>query len=148
MAQAKPAPYDTATDQHNRVCIDGFKVVSTRLRSAEYETFSHQARSLGLSDSMAMRVAVRRIGGFLEIDEKTRGKMEGILLSMGTLSGNIAALLSAYADNPRPDLEALRAERIAFGKAFADLDGLLRSILSVSRRRIDGCAMLKDTLQR
>ncbi|WP_425964498.1 DNA mobilization endonuclease VirD1/MobC family subunit [Rhizobium nepotum] len=48
--------------------MKGFKVVSTRLRSAEYESFSHQARLLGLSDSMAIRVAVRRIGGFLEID--------------------------------------------------------------------------------
>ncbi|AAK90943.2 T-DNA border endonuclease subunit VirD1 [Agrobacterium rhizogenes] len=143
---SRPTSSDIAVNQRECVKVEGFKVVSTRLRSAEYESFSHQARLLGLSDSMAIRVAVRRIGGFLEIDAETRHRMEAILQSIGTLSSNIAALLSAYAENPTMDLEALRAERIAFGKSFADLDGLLRSILSVSRRRIDGCSLLKDAL--
>ncbi|MCZ7448304.1 T-DNA border endonuclease subunit VirD1 [Rhizobium rhizogenes] len=143
---SKSTSNDIAISQLERVKVEGFKVVSTRLRSAEYESFSQQARLLGLSDSMAMRVAVRRIGGFLEIDQETRRKMEAILLSIGTLSTNVAALLSAYTENPQLDVEALRAERIAFGESFAELDGLLRSILSVSRRRIDGCSMLKDAL--
>nr|ARU12576.1 virulence protein VirD1 [Agrobacterium tumefaciens] len=120
--------------------------MSARLRSAEYETFSYQARLLGLSDSMAIRVAVRRIGGFLEIDADTREKMEAILQSIGILSSNVSMLLSAYAEDPRSDLEAVRDERIAFGEAFAALDGLLRSILSVSRRRIDGRSLLKGAL--
>ncbi|QTG17175.1 T-DNA border endonuclease subunit VirD1 (plasmid) [Agrobacterium tumefaciens] len=143
---SKPTSCDIAIRQRERVKVERFKVVSIRLRSAEYESFSQQARMLGLSDSMAIRVALRRIGGFLEIDTQTRHRMEAILQSIGTLSGNIAALLSAYAENPTMDLAALRVERIAFGKSFADLDGLLRSILSVSRRRIDGCSMLKDAL--
>lgn len=143
---SEPASTGIVIKQRERVKVAGFKVVSTRLRSAEYKSFSQQARLLGLSDSMAIRVAVRRIGGFLEIDTHTGHRMELLLQSIGTLSGNIAALLSAYAENPTMDLEALRAERIAFGKSFADLDGLLRSILSVSRRRIDGCSLLKDAL--
>ncbi|MBZ5763683.1 MULTISPECIES: T-DNA border endonuclease subunit VirD1 [Rhizobium] len=126
---------------------EGFKIVSTRLRSAEYESFSRQARRLGLSDSMAIRVAVRRIAGFLEIDAETRQIMESILQSIGALSNNVAVLLCAYAENPTTDLSALQAERNAFGKSFADLDSLLRSILSVSRRRIDGCSMLADASQ-
>ncbi|KAA3509398.1 T-DNA border endonuclease VirD1 [Agrobacterium vitis] len=142
-----PTSNGVATASYESVKIESFKVVSARLRLAEYESFSSQARLLGLSDSMAIRVAVRRIGGFLEIEAETRQKMEAILHSIGTLSNNISALLSAYAERPEMDLEALRDERIAFGMAFADLDGLLRSILSVSRRRIDGCSMLKDAPQ-
>jgi type IV secretion system T-DNA border endonuclease VirD1 len=137
---------ETTINQHRSLKVEGFKVVSARLRSAEYETFSYQARLLGLSDSMAIRVAVRRIGGFLEIDADTREKMEAILQSIGILSSNVSMLLSAYAEDPRSDLEAVRDERIAFGEAFAALDGLLRSILSVSRRRIDGRSLLKGAL--
>ncbi|MBO9112509.1 MULTISPECIES: T-DNA border endonuclease subunit VirD1 [Rhizobium/Agrobacterium group] len=140
-------PTSSDIDRRESPKVEGFKVVSTRLRSAEYESFSRQARLLGLSDSMAIRVAVRRIGGFLEIDAETRQKMEAILYSIGALSSNVAALLCAYAENPIPDLDALQAERNAFGKSFADLDALLRSILSVSRRRIDGCAMLREASQ-
>ncbi|ACM39659.1 MULTISPECIES: T-DNA border endonuclease subunit VirD1 [Rhizobium/Agrobacterium group] len=144
MSQSAKSPSDNIVDRREGSTIEGFKVVSTRLRSAEYESFSRQARRLGLSDSMAIRIAVRRIAGFLEIDAETRHEMEAILHSIGTLSNNIAALLNSYAENPTTDLGALQAERNAFGKAFADLDGLLRSILSVSRRRIDGCSMLAD----
>ncbi|MGY5795416.1 MULTISPECIES: T-DNA border endonuclease subunit VirD1 [Rhizobium] len=141
---SEPTSNDIAINQRERVKVEGFKVVSTRLRLAEYESFSHRARLFGLSDSMAIRIAVRRIGGFLEIDAESRQTMEAILQSIGSLSSNIAALMSTYAENPGIDLEALRAERMAFGKSFADLDGLLRCILSVSRRRIDGCSLLKD----
>ncbi|QCJ00987.1 T-DNA border endonuclease subunit VirD1 [Agrobacterium larrymoorei] len=144
MSQNAKSFSDSVVNRSEETKIERFKVVSTRLRSAEYENFSRQARRLGLSDSMAIRVAVRRIAGFLEIDAETRHKMEAILHSIGTLSNNIAALLTAYAENPTTDLAALQAERNAFGTAFADLDGLLRSILSVSRRRIDGCSMLED----
>ncbi|MGI8398241.1 T-DNA border endonuclease subunit VirD1 (plasmid) [Agrobacterium deltaense] len=147
MSQRAKSPSSDIVERREGPKIEGFKVVSTRLRSAEYESFSRQARRLGLSDSMAIRVAVRRIAGFLEIDAETRQKMEAILHSIGALSNNIAALLSAYAENPTTDLGALQAERNAFGKSFADLDSLLRSILSVSRRRIDGCSMLADASQ-
>ncbi len=68
----EPASREMASRQRRRVEGERFKVVSTRLRSAEYESFSRQARLLGLTDSMAIRVAVRRIGGFLEIDAGTR----------------------------------------------------------------------------
>ncbi|GAJ95562.1 MULTISPECIES: T-DNA border endonuclease subunit VirD1 [Rhizobium] len=147
MSQSEKPTSSDIVDRREGPKIEGFKVVSTRLRSAEYESFSSQARLLGLSDSMAIRVAVRRIAGFLEIDAESRQTMEAILQSIGALSNNIAALLCAYAENPTTDLGALQAERNAFGKSFADLDGLLRTILSVSRRRIDGCSMLADALQ-
>ncbi|CVI63670.1 T-DNA border endonuclease subunit VirD1 (plasmid) [Agrobacterium leguminum] len=120
-----------------------YKVVSIRLRFAEYESFSKAARSFGLTDSMALRVAARRIGGFLEIDVATREKLEIITETIGMLSNNVAAVLASSGMDGKADLAALKCERIAFGEAFAELDGLLRLILSVSRRRIDGRARLQ-----
>lgn len=140
----EPAAREMASRQRRRVEGERVKVVSTRLRSAEYESFSRQARLLGLTDSMAIRVAVRRIGGFLEIDAETRRQMERSLQAIGALSRNVAALVAAYRENRSTNMEALRIERVAFGEAFADLDSLLRSILSMSRRRTDGCSMLKN----
>ncbi|MGO6944728.1 DNA mobilization endonuclease VirD1/MobC family subunit, partial [Rhizobium johnstonii] len=46
----------------------GYKIVSVRLRSAEFESFSEQLRALGLTSNLALRIAARRIAGFLEID--------------------------------------------------------------------------------
>ncbi len=73
--------------------------------------------------------------------------MERSLQAIGALSRNVAALVAAYRENRSTNIEALRIERVAFDEAFADLDSLLRSILSVSRRRADGCSMLKNAVE-
>ncbi len=143
----EPASREMASRQRRRVEGERFKAVNARLRSAEYESFSRQERLLALTDSMAIRVAVRRIGGFLEIDAGTRRQMERSLQAIGALSRNVAALVAAYRENRSTNIEALRIERVALSEAFADIDSLLRSILSVSRRRTDGCSMLKNAVE-
>jgi type IV secretion system T-DNA border endonuclease VirD1 len=115
-----------------------------RLREAEFEVFCEQVRALGLTNNMALRIAARRIGGFLEIDPLTRRRLEEIVRNIGVISQNVTNLNAAYAQSGTVDMEEFAAHRAAFGLEFVQLDALLRSILNISRRRIDGRLMLQE----
>ena len=125
---------------------DAYKMVSIRLRTAEFESFHEQAQALGLTSNLALRIAARRISGFLEIDRDVRENLEGILSAIGEISQNIRHLHADYAASGKTDLESLAAQRAAFGQEFAQLDALLRSILNVSQRRSDGRRKLAETM--
>lgn len=123
---------------------NGYRIVSVRLREAEFEAFSAQAASLGLTNNMALRVAARRIGGFLELDGGTRQAIEDVLGAIGVISEAIAQLNRAYDESGRVDMTEFAAQRAAFGYEFARLDATLMSVLNIAHRRLDGRLKLKD----
>ncbi|WP_314964004.1 DNA mobilization endonuclease VirD1/MobC family subunit, partial [Bradyrhizobium cosmicum] len=53
----------------------GYRIISARLRAAEFDAFSQQLRVLGMTNSLALRIAVRRIAGFIEIGAETRNDL-------------------------------------------------------------------------
>jgi type IV secretion system T-DNA border endonuclease VirD1 len=126
---------------------DPYKVVSIRLRWAEYEGFSSQARALGLTSNLALRIAARRIGGFLEIDQTMRRQLETVVRDIGEISRNVVSLHAVYNETGKADPSELAEQRAAFGQEFARLDSLLRAVLNVSRRRSDGLRMLEDSMK-
>jgi type IV secretion system T-DNA border endonuclease VirD1 len=124
----------------------GYKIVSVRLREAEFEVFSQQVSAIGLTNNMALRIAARRIGGFLEIDSELRERLEEISRKIGFISHHLGALKAGYAQSGKVDMEEFTRQRAGFDYEFQQLDGLLRSILNVSRRRLDGRLMLKGAV--
>jgi type IV secretion system T-DNA border endonuclease VirD1 len=124
----------------------GYKIVSVRLREAEFEVFSQQVSAIGLTNNMALRIAARRIGGFLEIDSELRERLEDISRKIGFISHHLGALKAGYAQSGKVDMEEFTRQRAGFDYEFQQLDGLLRSILNVSRRRLDGRLMLKGAV--
>lgn len=126
---------------------DDYKVVSIRLRMAEFESFSERATSLGLTSNLALRIAARRIAGFLEIDRDVRGQLEEVVGRIGEISRAIGGLHAGYSARGDVDLAILAEQRGAFGREFAQLDALLRSILNVSRRRSDGVRRLEEAMK-
>jgi len=122
----------------------GYKVVSVRLREAEFVTLAHQAAKCGMSNNMALRIAARRIAGFIEIDAPTRQALQSISASIGEISSSIRRISHLAPDRPGFDLEQFTKDRAAFGQEFVELDSHLRSLLSLSKRRTDGCELLLD----
>jgi type IV secretion system T-DNA border endonuclease VirD1 len=55
-------------------------------------------------------------------------------------------LKAGYAQSGKVDMEEFARQRAGFDYEFQQLDGLLRSILNVSRRRLDGRLMLKGAV--
>ncbi|MGO6748071.1 DNA mobilization endonuclease VirD1/MobC family subunit [Rhizobium ruizarguesonis] len=122
---------------------NGYRIVSVRLREAEFEAFSAQAVALGITNNMALRIAARRIGGFMELDAATRQSLEDILGMIGTISRGINRLNAAYNESGKVDMQEFEAQRAAFGYQFARLDATLLSILNTANRRLDGRLRLK-----
>jgi type IV secretion system T-DNA border endonuclease VirD1 len=115
-----------------------YKVISLRLRYAEFETFCNQIQAFDLTPNLALRIAVRRIGGFLEVDANLQKRFEEALVTVGEISAAIRALHDIAIKSGEVDLESLSEQRLALGDQFACIDALLRSILNVSLRRSDG----------
>lgn len=123
---------------------DGYKIVSVRLREAEYEAFVKEVRGFGLTNNFALRVAARRIAGFLEVDRNVRHTLETAVSKIGDLSDNIAQLSANYYASGEVNMEAFALERAEFGRQFAKLDMQLAEILNISKRRADGRERLQD----
>ncbi|WP_186439880.1 DNA mobilization endonuclease VirD1/MobC family subunit [Agrobacterium tumefaciens] len=121
-----------------------YKVISVRLREAEYAILARQAAAAGLSHNMALRIAARRIGGFLEIDNPMRSLLQDILREIGQLSRNMNGLKSACSATGKVDMTEFARQRTAFGREFARLDSCLSTILNISRCRRDGRLLLEE----
>lgn len=127
---------------------DGYKIVSVRLREAEFRLLCEQAHSLGLTNNMALRIAARRIGGFVEIDPATRTLLQQCLEQISRIARGIAGLQAQHRASGSTDMAALAELRVAFGQEFARLDAELSALLNVSRRRLDGRVILKEGLSK
>jgi type IV secretion system T-DNA border endonuclease VirD1 len=122
----------------------GYKIVSVRLREGEFATFADQTAKCGMSHSMALRIAARRIAGFIEIDAITRDALQSISASIGEISSSIRRISHQAPTHLGFDMEQFTKARAAFGREFVELDSHLRLLLSLSKRRTDGCALLLD----
>lgn len=143
--QPTPNPFATSkagTIQRKSADPSAYRVVSVRLREAEYLSFAEQIAPLGISNNLAMRIAARRIAGFLEVDPQTREHLISITAQIGEISANISALSEVAQQSGTVDMDKLTELRIGFGSQFAKLDAQLQTILNVSKRRQDGQAML------
>lgn len=122
----------------------GYKVVSVRLREGEFATLNEQAAAFGLTNNMALRIAARRISGFLEIDGETRQSLQSISDSIGDISDSIRDLSEQARRSQGFDVTEFATQRAAFGAEFIQLDRQLRTLLNVSRRRSDGAKLLSQ----
>jgi len=125
----------------------GYRVVSVRLREGEFVSLSRQTAEMGLTNNMALRIAARRITGFLEIDGNTRQALQSVADSIGRISTDIHELSTVTTRHSNFDIERFSSQKAAFGAEFIELDRLLRLVLNVSRRRTDGCALLNQATE-
>lgn len=131
--------------QHTRGFADpdSYKIVSIRLRRAEFECFSKRAQELGLTHSLALRIAARRIAGFLEADSETRQALRDISGSIAEISLDLREIRRSCELNETVDTRALTESFANFARAYLKLDHVLETILNVSQRRSDGQTRLK-----
>lgn len=124
--------------------MEPYKIVSVRLREAEFEAFSEQASEFGLTNNMALRVAARRIGGFIEVDVGTREVLEAVLKSISAISRDIARMHATSMQSGAVNIAEFTKLRAEFGYEFARLDATLMSILNTAERRLDGRLRLQE----
>ncbi len=119
------------------------KTISMRLTEAELAELDAQIEGLGLNRNRALRIAARRIGGFLEVDGATVEALRSINRQLAGVATNINQIAHSANRTHDPDYRAFMAQRAELGRIVIETRGALQRILDLGARREDGLARLK-----
>jgi len=118
------------------------RTISVRLTEAELAELDAQIDGLGLNRNRALRIAARRIGGFLEVDCETVEALRAINRQLAGVATNINQIAHAANRTHDPDYRAFMARRAELGRMLIETRGALQRILDLGARREDGLARL------
>jgi type IV secretion system T-DNA border endonuclease VirD1 len=119
------------------------KTVSVRLTEAELAEFDAQIATLGITRNRALRIAARRIGGFVEVDQTTVDALRDIARQIGGVARNVNQIAKAANRTRDPDYRGFMEERVRLGRELARVEGLMQRVLELGARRADGLARLE-----
>jgi type IV secretion system T-DNA border endonuclease VirD1 len=119
------------------------RVVAVRLTEAELAELDSQVEAVDLNRNRALRIAARRIGGFLEVDAATVAALREINRQLAGVATNINQIAHAANRSHDPNYRAFMAERAELGRLLIETRGALQRILDLGTRREDGLARLK-----
>lgn len=118
------------------------KTLSVRLTEAELAELDAQIEGLGLTRNKALRIAARRIGGFLEIDAAVVATLREINRQLAGVATNVNQIAHAANRTHDPNYRAFLAQRAELGRLLIETRGALQRILDLGARREDGLARL------
>ena len=118
------------------------KTISVRLTEAELAEFDAQIARLGIKRNRAMRIAARRIAGFVEADPAQVEALRDVARQLMGVARNINQIAKSANRTRDPEYRAFMEERAALGKVLARVQGETQIILDLAARREDGLARL------
>ncbi len=124
--------------------MDGYTIVSVRLRNAEFLEFSEQVKKAGLSNNRAMRIAARRVAGFLELEPESQKALKDTSFALGDIAANINQLARNSRKSETLDIKDFMDARQELGREMAQLQSKIQLLLSIAKRRQDGIARLEE----
>lgn len=119
------------------------RTISIRLTEAELAELDAQIAALDLNRNRALRIAARRIGGFLEVDGETVEALRSINRQLAGVATNINQIARSANRTHDPDYRAFMAQRAELGRVLIETRGALQRILDLGARREDGLERLK-----
>lgn len=119
------------------------RLVAVRLTEAELAELDARIEALDLNRNRALRIAARRIGGFLEVDAATVNALREINRQLAGVATNINQIAHAANRSHHPNYRAFMAERAELGRLLIETRGALQRILDLGARREDGLTRLK-----
>ena len=118
------------------------KVVTVRLTEAELAELDDQIAVLGIKRNRALRIAARRIGGFLEADAGQVEALRDIARQLMGVARNINQIAKSANRTHDPDFIAFMEDRAELGKMLAKVQDETQAILNLAARREDGLERL------
>jgi type IV secretion system T-DNA border endonuclease VirD1 len=118
------------------------KTLSVRLTEAELAEFDAQIAGLGLNRNRALRIAARRISGFLEVDAAVVEALRDLNRQLAGVATNVNQIAHAANRTHDPDYRAFLAQRAELGRLLIETRGALQQILDLGARREDGLTRL------
>lgn len=125
-----------------KVAVRADRTISVRLTAAECDELDAQIAVLGLKRNRALRIAARRIGGFLEVDAAVVAELRALNRALAGIATNVNQIAHAANRTHDPAYQAFLAERAALGPVLLEVRGALQRILDLGARREDGLARL------
>ena len=121
------------------------RTISVRLTEAELAELDAQIQiaGLGFNRNRALRIAARRIGGFLEVDGATVEALRTINRQLAGVATNINQIAHSANRTHDPDYQRFMAQRAELGRILIETRGALQRILDLGARREDGLERLK-----
>ena len=119
------------------------RLVCVRLTEPELAELDAQIAALDLNRNRALRIAARRIGGFLEVDGATVEALRTINRQLAGVATNINQIAHSANRTHDPDYRAFMAQRAELGRVLIETRGALQRILDLGARREDGLERLK-----
>ena len=120
------------------------RMVTVRATAAEVEALDAACAALGLTRNRALRVAMRRVGGFVEVDAETRDTLRDAVRQIGGVATNVNQIAKVANRTGDPDLARFMRERAELGRQLVRLEAGLQTLLDTARRRSDGRARLAE----
>lgn len=119
------------------------KTVSVKMTEAELAEFDGQISVLGIKRNRALRIAARRIGGFLEVDAEVVAELKSVNRQLSGIATNVNQIAHSANRTHDPDYRAFMAERADLGRELFRLKADLQQILNLAARREDGLTRLE-----
>lgn len=119
------------------------KTVSVKMTEAELAEFDAQIAIAGIKRNRALRIAARRIGGFLEADAAQVEALRDIARQLTGVARNINQIAKSANRTRDPDYRAFMEDRADLGRLMAKVQGQTQIILDVAARRDDGLERLE-----
>lgn len=123
-----------AEEQGVKARVD--RAVCVKMTEPELEAFDLQIAAAGLTRNRALRIAARKIGGYIETDKETVAELREITRQITGVARNINQIAKA-ANRGDPNYAGFMAERRDLGRQLARVEGLMQRVLNASLRRSD-----------
>ena len=114
------------------------RVVSVKMTEAELAELDAAIAPWGSSGTGRLRIAARRIGGFVEADPAEVELLRDAVRQLGGIARNVNQIARAANRTRDPDYRGFLEERAALGREIARLDARMQTVLDLAARRRDG----------
>ncbi len=119
------------------------RVVSVKMTEPEVAELDAAIAPLGLTRNRALRIAARRIGGFVEADPAEVEALRDAVRQLGGIARNVNQIARAANRTHDPDYRGFMEERAALGRQLARVEDRVQELLDLAARRRDGLARLE-----
>lgn len=144
VGKSRKSPNEKRRQTIKKEGLDGHTVMTVRLRNAEFLEFSDQVEKVGLTNNRAMRIAARRIAGFLEIEDASQKMLKDIARQITGIASNVNQMAKIANTTNSVDHKNFLEERQKLGSELARVSDLQQQLLNVGRRRADGVQRLAE----
>lgn len=122
--------------------------ISVKLTEAELAEFDAVISDHGLKRNRALRIAARRIAGFMEAHAETLAVLKDTNAQLAGIARNVNQIAKAANRTHDPDYRAFMEERRLLGRQLSRLEGQMRKFMDTAQRRSDGEVRLKRVAER